>query len=80
MATKNTKYAQLLLSRGILSKDVVTGSKINKCHISMIKNGYQNFTIKTLKKICQFHRCSPNDILDWEKWLDEAAKKDKKAV
>lgn len=70
MATKNTKLAKLLLERGMTSKDLVIGAKINKTHVSMIKNGQQNITMVTLRKMCLFLKCSPNDVIDWEKWLD----------
>lgn len=75
MATKNTKIAQLLLSRGISSRDVVKSTGLNKAHISVIKNGYQNITMATLKKLCIFFKCTPNDILDYQAWFDEAEKK-----
>lgn len=73
MATKNTKLAKLLLERGMTSKDLVIGAKINKTHVSMIKNGQQNITMITLRKICTFLKCSPNEVIDWEKWLEQKA-------
>ena len=69
MGSKNTKLAHLLLSKGLSSRDVIESTGINKAHVSLIKNGYQNMTIQTLKKLCSYLNCSPNDILDWEEWL-----------
>lgn len=71
MATKNTKFAQLLLTRGISSQDVVKATGLNKAHVSMIKNGYQNVTMATIKKLCIFFNCGPNDILPFERWLGD---------
>ena len=68
---KQTKLSALLIERDISSKDVVNGAKLNKTHMSLIKNGYQNITMGTLKKLCKFFKCSPNDILDWEGWNTE---------
>lgn len=68
MPKKNTKIARLLLAKEISSKDIVEATGINKTHISLIMNGHQNMTIETLKKLCKFLNCSPNDLLDWETW------------
>lgn len=68
MAIKKTKLSQLLIDRNVSSKDLVVGAGLNKTHISLIKNGKQNITIITLKKICRFLKCSPNDVLEYEKW------------
>ncbi len=74
MATKDTKINRLMLTRGISSQDVVKSLKENKGNFSSLKNGYRNFTVSTLKKFCIFFKCSPNDLLDWEKWLEPKEK------
>jgi DNA-binding Xre family transcriptional regulator len=68
---QNTKLARLMLERGISSQDVTKALKFSKGNFSLIKNGYQNITTATLKKLCKFFKCSPNDLLDWEPWLEE---------
>jgi DNA-binding Xre family transcriptional regulator len=68
MAIKKTKLSQLLIDKGVSSKDLVKGAGLNKTHVSLIKNGQQNITIITLKKICRFLKCTPNDVLEYEKW------------
>lgn len=68
MATKNTKLAHLMLTKGVSGKDICEKTGINKTHISLIKNGSQNMTVDTLKKLCITLSCSPNDILEWETW------------
>lgn len=75
---QNTKYKRLLLDRNIQQKDVSDKTGINKTMVNLITNGYSNITVKTLKKLVQFHRCSPNDILEWERWIAEAKKKEAK--
>lgn len=81
MASRDTKYARLLLSTGVTSKEVTKGTGFKKGYVSMIKNGYQNITMNNLKKLCLFHKCTPNDILEYEKWFEEAeAKKAAKAA
>jgi len=73
MASKDTKYARLLLTSGISSITVAKGTGFKRGYISMVKNGYQNLTVSNLKKLCLYHDCTPNDILDHEKWFAEAA-------
>ncbi len=76
MASKDTKYARLLLTTGTSSIEVSKGTGFKKGYVSMIKNGYQNITVANLKKLCLFHDCTPNDILDHEKWFAEAEAKE----
>jgi DNA-binding Xre family transcriptional regulator len=71
MKKRNTKLAHLLLSKGLTSKTVAQSIEIRESHLSQIKNGKQNFTIDTLRKLCNILKCSPNDILDWEIWIQE---------
>lgn len=68
MAAKNTKISRLLLTKGITGTQVAKATKLNVGHVSNIKNGYQNVTMATLKKLCKFFECTPNDILEFEKW------------
>lgn len=63
-----TKIAKLMTERGIKGTDLEKGAKLNKCHVSMVKNGKQNMTLLTIKKLCLFFKCTPNDILDYENW------------
>ncbi len=72
---QNTKYKQLLANQGIDQKDVANKTGLTKSLVNLIANGYSNVTISTLKKLVIFHKCSPNDILDWEKWHEAKTKK-----
>lgn len=68
---KNTKINRLMLERGIEGKDVCKGTGLNKAQVSLIANGRQNITMATLVKLCRFFKCTPNEVLDYEKWLDQ---------
>ncbi len=72
---QQTKYKRLLADREIDQKDVAEQTGLTKSMINLIANGYSNVTMKTLKKLVLFHRCSPNDILEWEKWISDDKKK-----
>ena len=75
---QNTKYKRLLTEREIDQKDVSAKTGLTKSMVNLIANGYSNITMKTLKKLVLFHRCSPNDIFEWENWISEAKKKEAK--
>jgi len=77
---KDTKFARLLLSKGVSGIDIRKATGLVPSQISMIRNGYQNITTVTLVKLCVFFKCSPNDILDWEKWLETAEKHKQEAT
>ncbi len=66
---KESKYKQFLKDRNLQAKDVVKGTGLSKARISGIANNTSNPTLLTIKILCRFHECSPNDIVDWEKWL-----------
>lgn len=76
---QNTKYKRLLTDLEIDQKEVSLKTGLTKSMVNLIANGYSNTTIKTLKKLVVFHRCSPNDILEWEKWIAEDKKKGQKS-
>lgn len=68
MAHQKTKLAKLMHDRNVSSIDIVRKIGMNKGHMSMVKNGHQNITMLTLKRLCKFLDCTPNDILEYEKW------------
>ena len=69
---QNTKYKAFLESQKVSQKTVSEQTKITKSMICTIANGYSDMNTRTLKKLVIFHECSPNDILDWEKWIRDA--------
>lgn len=69
-----TKLSTYLQQRGITSKEVAEAMGVKKGYMSNVKNGYQNMTLATLKKLCTHLKCSPNDILDWESWSEKKKK------
>lgn len=82
---QNTKYKRFLADRNIDQKDVSVETKTTPSTINLFANGYANITTAILKRLVIFHRVSPNDILDWERWIEEddakkAAKKAKQAA
>lgn len=72
---QNTKYKRFLAEHELDQKKVAEQAGITKPMINLIVNGYSNITVKTLKKLVVLHNISPNDILDWEKWIRDAKKK-----
>lgn len=76
MKRDKTKFAQLLLDRGMRPIDVVRESE--KRHkvplrpdlITKVKNnGAHNVSFAILIKLCQVLQCTPNDILDYERFM-----------
>lgn len=50
--------------------------KITISSLNQIINGQKDFMVKrTLYAICRALKCTPNDILDWEKYCPEVAKR-----
>ena len=74
---KNTKLKKYLFERGISQKSVAIGAIFTFSNISLLCSGSMDLSHKSLKKLCMFLKCSPNDILDWEKWIDATDKKKK---
>ncbi len=73
-----TKYKKLLFAKGIDQAKVADTTGLTRPHINLIANGYApGMTMKVLRKLVIFHRCSPNDILDWEQWIEEEKAKKK---
>lgn len=68
MAQK-TKYKEFLIKMNISQVTVSKQTGLTKPILNLIVNGYSNMTLNTLKKLCKFHQCSPNDIIDWEGWV-----------
>ncbi len=63
-----TKYKQMLIdkNRSQVKEAKLTG--LTKASICLIANGYGNPNLETLKRICVANKCTPNDIIEWEKW------------
>lgn len=73
-----TKYRALLARQGIKQLEVCRKIRMSQCKLSRFTKGYHNLTLEGLKRLVIFHRVSPNEILDWEKWIRDFDEKHSK--
>jgi DNA-binding Xre family transcriptional regulator len=75
---QTTKIKELFFKRKLVQSTVAKELKIDNAQMSLIVNGRVNMRMDTVKMMCEYLQCSPNDILEWEGWVEKAKEKARK--
>lgn len=64
----NKKYNSLLRRQKLRGVNVSAGTGLDTQAVSTWRKGRSNFTLRRIRILCEFHKCTPNDIIDYEGW------------
>lgn len=74
---KRSKLQSYLVREGITQTTLSKGIGISQTQISLFNRPHHNWNKDILKRMCVFLKCTPNDIVDYEQWLQEDVAKRK---
>lgn len=76
---QNTKYKQFLANKNLTQRKVAEETGTGYSNICLFANGYVRLSGKMLRRLVMYHGVSPNELLPWEEWLNEAETKKKQS-
>ncbi len=74
----SNKIKLILVKRNLTQDDLARGIKWGKSYVSGICSGEIKIGWLNICKLCQFLNVTPNEILPWEEWLEDANRRKKK--
>lgn len=70
-----TKFEEFLKNRNIKKVKLARSLNIDSSQLNLFAKGRHNWNRRQLKMMVTHFRVSPNQLLDWEKWIEEADQK-----
>ncbi len=70
-----TKFQLYIKDKNLKQAKIARDTKIDPSALNLFAKGRHNWNRRILQKLVVYFDCSPAELVDWEKWIEQAKNK-----